>query len=203
MFDIRRCTSQHIDDVVQIHLDAFTNFFLTRLGRSFLRQLYLAFLRDDAASCFIALDSKKTVVGFIAGTNTPDLFFRNLLLFNWHKFLCASLTLMIHHPITVGRKLLGAIFYRGDFHDLPFKELSLISSFAVDPKVQGKGCGQELLAVFENWTQAHGGKGVYLLTDASDNTKTNQFYLKNGFLLNDIVKKSDGREMNRFVKKFL
>jgi hypothetical protein len=67
---IKRMASADVSAVVQVHLDSFPGFFLTFLGPTFLRELYVATLADSSGISFVAEDGNG-ICGFVAGTAQP------------------------------------------------------------------------------------------------------------------------------------
>ena len=69
MVHIRKLEQQDknvVETVVQIHLDTFQGFFLTFMGRGFLRQLYRSYCEHDASGLLGAFDKEDHLVGFLA-----------------------------------------------------------------------------------------------------------------------------------------
>lgn len=54
-----------IDEIVTIHLNTFTGFFLTFMGRGFLRQMYQSYCDHEESGLLVAEGDGKTV-GFLA-----------------------------------------------------------------------------------------------------------------------------------------
>ena len=54
-----------INDIVSIHLDTFTGFFLTFMGRGFLKVMYKSYTEYGNSGILVARENEKTV-GFLA-----------------------------------------------------------------------------------------------------------------------------------------
>ena len=68
MIAIREVKSEEkelINDIVSIHLNTFTGFFLTFMGRGFLNQMYRSYCDHDESGLLVAEENGKAV-GFLA-----------------------------------------------------------------------------------------------------------------------------------------
>lgn len=198
-----RCLSNSDRNVVinlaDIHIVAFPGFFLTSLGRPFLRILYSEFIAHPQGLC-LAAEEQGRVVGFAVGALNPDGFFRGLLRRQGFRFALAAVPGLFRNPLFVTRKCLGALFYRGETPG-GIPEAALLSSLAASPATQSKGVGQALVRAFAEEVRRRGGKAIYLTTDEAENEKANRFYVKCGFTLMDTFKRSGNRIMNRWVMR--
>jgi ribosomal protein S18 acetylase RimI-like enzyme len=190
----------HLNDIVEIHMDAFPGFFLTLLGRSFLTELYRGFIVSDSAVMLVSIDQKGNVLGFAAGTANPQLFFKNLRNTRFIFFLFASMKALLLNPFIVTKKLISAVFYKGDRSN-EIMGAALLSSIGVRPRCSGEGVGSSLLNNFENYLSKRNVSSVYLMTDKEGNENVLKFYTLHGYKIESSMKKSDGRLMCRLVKK--
>ena len=68
MIAIREVRSEErelINDIVSIHLNTFTGFFLTFMGRGFLNQMYRSYCDHDESGLLVAEENGKAI-GFLA-----------------------------------------------------------------------------------------------------------------------------------------
>lgn len=196
-FNIVTIKNAHIQQIVDIHMQAFPEFFLAFLGPKFLREFYKSFLYDSAGIGFVAEDAETGgVIGAIVGPLVPDGYFKRLLKRRWWAFCFASVTAILKRPIII-KRLFRALFYRGESPSGP--QRALLSSVAVSPQVQGHGIGQALVKRWVEEVQRRGGSGCYLTTDADNNEKVNSFYQKLSWKIESTYKTSEGRVMNRYV----
>ena len=191
-------TTQAIRGVVDVHIRAFPDFFLTFLGPGFLKVFYKSFLYDDQGIGFIATENGR-IVGAIVGPLKPDGYFRRLLLRKWYAFCFASIWAVLKKPKVI-KRLLRAVFYRGQAP--AGKDRALLSSIAVSPDAQGKGVGKALVMKWLDAVSARGGKGAYLTTDVGNNDTVNSFYQSLGWKVESTYETSEGRKMNRYVYDF-
>jgi GNAT superfamily N-acetyltransferase len=179
-----------------MHVAAFPDFFLSRLGQRFLREFYAGFVADPDAVTAVALDRDDVVRGVVVGSLRPTGFFARLLKRRWWAFVLASLALILRHPTHLPR-LLAAVRYRGD---VPLDvDGALLSSICVAPDSQGTGLGRRLLRAFEHSVDKHG-LAAYLVTDRDGNEAANSFYRSNGWRLAGTYDTPQGRAMNCYVR---
>ena len=197
--DIVKLEKNHIDELVDVHIKAFPDFFLTFLGAKFLKEFYASFLTDSTGIAYVAVEDNR-VYGGIVGPLIPDGFFKRLLMRRWYAFVFASISAVLRKPSVVSR-LLRAVFYRGEAPN-DGDTRSLLSSIAVSPDCQGKGVGAKLVKAWLKEAKERGSKGCFLTTDKCDNEAVNGFYQKTGWKLESSYKTPQGREMNRYVYDF-
>jgi GNAT superfamily N-acetyltransferase len=199
-FKIIGIDKRHIPQIVEVHLEAFPNFFLTFLGPRFLREFYKSFLYDFVGIGFVAEDSKSSeVLGVIVGPLVPAGYFKRLLKRRWWAFCLASVTVVLKRPIII-RRLFRALFYRGEAPS--GQQRALLSSVAVSPRMQGQSVGQALVRRWVEEVERRGYSGCYLTTDAHNNDKINHFYQKLGWRVESTYTTPEGRVMNRYVLDF-
>lgn len=191
--------SSLLEAIVELHLRTFQGFFLTSMGRSFLRLLYAGFIVDAEGICLVAEEDGQ-LIGFAAGTTRPDDFFRRLFLRKGLMFAFASIPGLLRNPRLAIRKCIGAIAYRGE-RPVGLVDAALLSSLAVDPARGRRGVGRELVEAFVGEASARGMNSVFLTTDADDNDSVNRFYVKCGFVRLDRFERPGNRTMNRLARR--
>lgn len=189
---------QHVPQVVQVHLDAFPGFFLSFLGKNFLSVLYTGILNDSSGIAYVFDDGQK-ILGFVAGTDNPKGFYKRILKRYWYRFGFALIFPILKNPQIIPRLLRA--FHRDRAEDV-HSDCATLMSIAVSRFAQNSGIGQQLLNAFLNEVQRRGVKRVNLTTDAVNNDKTNIFYLKHGFWLNNTFTTPEGRIMNEYMFDF-
>ena len=191
-------TSPDIKKVVDIHIRAFPDFFLTFLGPGFLKEFYKSFLYDDQGIGFVATENGR-ILGAIVGPFKPAGYFKRLLLKKWYVFCFSSIGAVLRKPKVI-KRLYRAVFYRGEAPQ--GKDRSLLSSIAISPDAQGKGVGRALVMRWLDAVSARGGKGAFLTTDAENNNVVNSFYQNLGWKIESTYETPEGRKMNRYVYDF-
>jgi ribosomal protein S18 acetylase RimI-like enzyme len=195
---VREATAGDVPAMVEIHLRAFPDFFLSQLGRPFLRRLYAGFVRESSGCALIAQQGA-AVVGYIAGTSSPERYFRERLRREGLAFACNAVPGLLRAPARTVERLWSALRYRGERPpDLP--EGWLVSSVAVDPGARVAGTGRALVRAFCAHAAAARARSVYLLTDESGNERVQAFYERVGFHLHSRIVRGGGRVMRVYVQ---
>jgi ribosomal protein S18 acetylase RimI-like enzyme len=196
---IRRMEARDVKAAVQLHLEAFPNFFLTFLGPQFLTAFYRAFLVGETELAFVA-ERGTSIDGTILGTTAPATFFRRLARERWWAFFIPSVSAVCRKPAIILRLIRGLWYRGGEVRD-PTR--ALLSSVAVRPGAQRSGVGRALLACWLGEARRRGCRGCYLTTDARDNERVNAFYRQAGWRLESTYSTPEDRLMNRYVFDFI
>lgn len=195
----RKGAASDIDAVAKVHIEAFPGFFLTRLGYGFLCELYKGFLDHPDGIFLVVEDDKGNLSGFAAGTVAPAHFFSDLRKQRAARFLVHAIPALLKNPSLVVAKLYSAVFYRGD-KPSSLEGGALLSSIGVSPTVVGKAVGKELLSRFEQEAFSRGAPFVYLTTDEVANDRVNNFYTRNGYVVESKFMQGGKRPMLRYLK---
>ena len=194
--DIRRLSYDDVRDCAALHGRAFPNFFLSRLGEPFLRELYAAYVHDRRCVALVAQDHQSgALLGAVLGTAEPAGFFRRLVRRRWWAFAFAAARLAARSPSTLPR-ILRAALYRGGDRDLAVG--ALLSSIAVEPSEHGTGVGTALIKRWEDEIWRLGATRAYLTTDRYGNDAVNRFYARAGWVLMDARESPEGRWLNYY-----
>ena len=186
-----------LEEIVNIHLNSFQNFFLSFLGLKFLIIFYKGVISSPLGVGFVYIDNNR-IEGFICGTISPSDFFQNLLKKKWFHFSIASLGAILKKP-TIILRLLRAISLPSS--SLKGDKKATLMSIGINPQAQGKGLGKILV---QNFLKELKSKGIYevnLTTDRLNNKRINQFYKKLGFTLKRYFTTPEDREMNEYIIK--
>jgi len=185
-----------LDEAVKLHMEAFEGFFLTLMGSSFLKELYLFIKEDPNGIGLVAKDIKnKKMVAVLIGTLSPSEFYKNFIKKKWKKLLIISTKAILKRPKIIMRLARGAL-YRGD--QPRDSNYALLSSIAVSPHYHNQGVGKKILFTWLNTVQLKGIEGCYLTTDYNDNDVANKFYTSLGWKLDETYFTKEGRKMNRY-----
>ncbi|MGE4284747.1 MAG: GNAT family N-acetyltransferase [Clostridia bacterium] len=194
--EIQKATDFHgVEQIVVIHLSSFPGFFLTFLGKGFLKYLYKGFILHPGSGVIVAKEDSH-IIGFLAYSTELSKFYSFILKryffpFAWYGFLGA-----IRSPKSILR-IIRALTYPGATKtDEKYIE---ISSIAVDPTVQTKGIGSNLINYLcQTFTDSEF-QVIRLETDAENNDAANAFYQKNGFRIENVSQSPEGRKMNHYI----
>lgn len=198
---VREAKLIDISKVADIHIKAFEGFFLTILGKRFLVIMYTAFLLKKSGIMRVAVSDDDQVVGFAAGTSSPQSYFPSLRKEKWFSFLIAALPGLLKKPFFVIQKLFFAILYKGDA-PAELKSAALLSSIAVMPNLSGQSLGKKLLADFEFQVIKDNVTSLYLITDKLGNDAVINFYQKAGYRIDGEFYQNGKRLMLRLIKFF-
>lgn len=187
-------SKNELDDIVKIHMKTFSGFFLTFLGKGFLKQLYKGFIDHDKSGLIVAKIENR-IVGILAYSEDLSGFYKyliktRLLPFAWYSFGAA-----IRKPSAMVR-LIRAFLKPGETRrEERYIELS---SIGVDPKVKGQHIGSKMIDKLKDMFDSDKFLYINLETDAVNNEGINSFYIKNGFKLERSYETPEGRKMNEY-----
>lgn len=199
--DLRK---NHISQVVDLHIEAFADSFLTQLSRDFLTILYEEFSRSGFGYVFL---ENGNVAGFLAGIfSSADIFYRDIIKNNIFRLSILLLRSVIRNPI-----LIKSILNRGTrliFKKKPFYIESLPEydqlihsrdvvasalTMSVSQKYRGRGIASQLWTHLLHDLPKKGVEAI-IASVQSDNTITNKFYKKRGFILIARIQRHYGNE---------
>lgn len=180
--------------VCEIHLVAFPGFFLTLLGRRFLRVMYKAFFHNST-SIFVVLDTPHgNLSGFAVGALVKSSSDYRSALKYFPEFIVALVLPVISHPKVVLGRLISKVLKAGSLPQLPPNAV-ILRSIAVLPSARGSGVAALLLDSFERAVLVKGIAEVYLTTDANNNDRVKRFYSKHGYVVDTRFLQDGNREM--------
>lgn len=168
---------KHIKDVVEVHKNAFPNFFLTELGDSFLKLYYQSVSNSDSGILLVCLENEK-VLGFCAACTKSAGFNSTLIKDNFLKFSLVGVKLLFTRPKSLLR-LAKNLSKKGETDD--DGDYAELMSIGVSQDIQNKGVGKALLTSLEKGLKDKDVSKLSLTTDAQENEKTLGFYSKCGF----------------------
>lgn len=186
--------TEYIKAIANLHKRAFPSFFLTQLGTSFLRTLYMGYMEDRNSGIIVAEDDKR-LVGFIAYSKDYPSFFKGLIKNHLIKFGFCSLGAAVRHPSFI-KRLLGA--FQKSESVVKNEQYVELASICVDPKIESRGIGSALIDYLKTIVDFKTFAYINLETDAKANDGVNKFYVKNGFKLKREFTTSEGRLMNEY-----
>jgi ribosomal protein S18 acetylase RimI-like enzyme len=195
---VRRATPEDLCGIVAIHQKAFKNFFLTRMGREFLRRYYALVLNYHAGIILVS-ERCGLLEGFVCGFVEPPGFYRLMWRHKW-GFVLPAMSALIRHPSLFAGVLYGVqrIQTTAFTSTVPARCCEL-SSIAVAPEASGNGLGKALVQAFIEQSRSMDAEYVYLTTDADDNDSANALYRQVGFRNTQRFLQRQGRWMNEYV----
>lgn len=184
-----------VPEVVNVHMKSFTGFFLTFLGKGFLKQLYRGFVEYEGSGLIVAVNNEGRIVGFLAYSDDLSGFYkylikRRLIPFAWYAGIG-----FLRNP-KIFFRLVRAFTYSGEAkREEKYIELS---SIGVLPEAEGIGIGSKLIKALQDKIDYNQYEYIKLETDAENNEGANHFYRKNGFVLERKYETHEGRKMNEY-----
>ena len=130
-----------IDEIVTIHLNTFTGFFLTFMGRGFLRQMYQSYCDHEESGLLVAEGDGKTV-GFLAYSSDFSGLYKFMIKTRFVQFGWYSMGAFFRRP-SAFLHIIKAFLKPSE---VKRKEKYVeLSSIGVDPNVKSKGVGSKLI----------------------------------------------------------
>ncbi|WP_288875296.1 GNAT family N-acetyltransferase [uncultured Fusobacterium sp.] len=183
-----------INEIVNIHMQAFPNFFLTFLGKNFLRELYKGFLEEENSNLIIAVNSNNIILGFLAYSRDLSGFYKYLVKKHLISFSFYAMIGFFKKPKIFFRLVRSLTYSKEAKRDEKYVELS---SIGVMPIKKNSGIGSKLIDYLKQ-IEFEGYKYIKLETDAINNIYANNFYKKNNFVLTNTYLTREGRKMNEY-----
>ena len=182
-----------IDEIVTIHLNTFTGFFLTFMGRGFLRQMYQSYCDHEESGLLVAEGDGKTV-GFLAYSSDFSGLYKFMIKTRLVQFGWYSMGAFFRRP-SAFLHIIKAFLKPSE---VKRKEKYVeLSSIGVDPNVKSKGVGSKLIEKLKKLVDFEEYAYITLETDAVNNEGAIHFYEKNGFIRERMFVTDEGRKMYR------
>lgn len=192
---LRNAAERDLQTIVAIHLNAFRDSFLTKLGPRFLERYYAIALAHDTGILLVS-ERQSEIEGFVCGFLRPGEFYAKLRR-DRRSIAIPVMCAVARYPSLAARVVysIRSLRKRSTGAEVGGCELS---SIAVSPQAAGAGVGKALLTAFLDRAWAMGAGRVYLLTDTDGNASVNAFYRKGGFRLERQFEQFGGRWMNEY-----
>ena len=199
MIIYRKSKISDSNQIANIHLKSFPNFFLTTLGYSFLKSYYSSCAKSKEAisMCAINQDDNK-LLGFSVGCLNSKGFNKRLILSNSLEYSYRAILLLFTKPIALIRLFKNLSKNNNKDDKGNYAELL---SIGVAPDKNGFGIGRNLLVKFENQVREKGINTVTLTTDADSNDSVLNFYKKSGYTVYYDFETFPNRKMLKLIKE--
>lgn len=183
--------NQLINSVADIHIATFQGFFLTFMGKGFLKLLYKSFCKHSKSGLLVAIDDNN-LVGFLAYSEDYSDLYKYMIKTRLLPFALYSIGAFFRKP-KVFMHLIRAFLKPSETNrSEPYVE---IASIGVAPESKGKGVGTKLIDTLKLKVDFKKYSYISLETDAVNNEIAIQFYKKNGFVIAKEYITSEGRKM--------
>lgn len=184
----------YVNEIADIHIKTFKNFFLTFLGKGFLRQLYKGFMTHDKSGVLVAFYEERPV-GFLAYSYELSDFYKYLIKKKLIYFMWYGMGALIRKPKILFR-LFRALLKPGE--SASEDKYMEISSIGVTPELKNMHIGTSLIEYAKSVFDSDNYSYIKLETDAIDNESANEFYKRRGFELVNEYQTHEGRKMNEY-----
>lgn len=191
---IKMLCVEDASEMSRIHMEAFSTFFLTSLGRSFLTDFYGAVITTEKGIGIGFFENGK-LGAFAVGAFEKEGFYRKVVRRHSLKLLFSAFPAFLKKPNRAFRILTA---FTAQPYDESNKNGAVLLSICVDTPLKGTGVGKLVLNAFEEkiW---EGSSSLYLTTDAENNESVNQFYVSQGYALTTQYYQGN-RKMNLYHK---
>lgn len=180
-----------VKEIVDIHIATFKGFFLTFMGKGFLRKMYSSYIKHEKSDILIAYKDEK-IVGFLAYSKDMSGLYKFMIKKYLLHFAWYSLGAFIRKP-KVFLRLIRAFLKPGESRrEEQYIELASIGTL---PNMKGMGVGSRLIDALKEEVNFDEFAYITLETDALNNEIANHFYIKNGFTLAREFETREGRKM--------
>lgn len=197
MIAIREVKSEEkelINDIVSIHLNTFTGFFLTFMGRGFLNQMYRSYCDHDESGLLVAEKNRKAV-GFLAYSGNFSGLYKHMIKTRLLPFGWYSVGAFFRRPSAFMHIIKAFLKPSEVKREEKYVELS---SIGVDPTIKSKGVGSLLIDELKKIVDFDKFAYITLETDAVNNDGAIHFYEKNGFVRERMYETDEGRKMYEY-----
>lgn len=197
MIAIREVKSEEkelINDIVSIHLNTFTGFFLTFMGRGFLNQMYRSYCDHDESGLLVAEENRKAV-GFLAYSGNFSGLYKYMIKTRLIPFGWYSVGAFFRRPSAFMHIIKAFLKPSEVKREEKYVELS---SIGVDPTIKSKGVGSLLIDELKKIVDFNKFAYITLETDAVNNDGAIHFYEKNGFVRERMYETDEGRKMYEY-----
>ena len=195
--NIRKATLYDVNAIVEIHVNAFKGFFLTSLGRDFLKFYYTCFVKNGETVTMVA-EENKIIYGFSAATTKCKGFNGRLIKDNFFLFGLLTFKMLFRSPKSLLR-LIRNLTKKGD-GVIDKEDYAELYSIGVSRNTQGMGVGKKILIETEKNLKAMGVKRISLTTDYFNNEQAVGFYHSMGYKLLYEFVTYPNRKMYRLIK---
>ncbi len=183
-----------IEQIVKIHMETFEGFFLTFMGKGFLKQMYSSYVRHDKSNILVATD-ENVVVGFLAYSEDMSGLYKHMIKRRLIPFAWYSLGAFFRKP-KVFIRLIRAFLKPGE--SIRTENYIELASIGVNPQIKGLGIGTQLIEHLKGKVDFSAFEYITLETDVENNEYANKFYRKNGFNVEREFETREGRKMYEY-----
>jgi ribosomal protein S18 acetylase RimI-like enzyme len=172
---------EHVNQVVEVHIQAFPESQSTKFGKGFLKSYYGGAASSPHTTSFVwNVDGK--VAGFIFGGTNKQVHSRQIMMSSKAKLAKAVITNVLCDPVNSVKRfwsyLVHYIMPGGD--TFYANDTATLDSVAILKEFRGQGIADELIRAFLAKLK-ESGVSACRLGVLGDNTSARRFYERNGF----------------------
>ena len=140
--DVKPEDNRIIDEVVSIHLETFTGFFLSFMGRGFLKQMYRSYCEHEQSKLLMAEENGE-ILGFVAYSSDFSGLYKFMIKSRLPYFAWYSVGAFFRRPSAFLHIISAFLKPDEAKREEAYVELS---SIGVSPKYKSKGVGSRLIS---------------------------------------------------------
>lgn len=195
---IKQLEVSDVNEVVKIHQNTFSGFFLTQLGTKFLNVYYASCIKNKASTIAVGIYSEdNNLLGFSIGSTQSKGYYKRILKSNFFKFCMTGVYLVFTKPMAIIRLMKNMDKVKKESDDGLYCELL---SIGISADQKGKGYGKILLEAFEKEALKRDLRKITLTTDYDNNDGVIAFYKKSGYEVFYEFTTYPNRKMYKFIK---
>lgn len=184
-----------IKEIAMIHVQTFEGFFLTFMGKGFLKTMYQTYCRHEPSNLLGAFDRNGRIIGFLAYSKDMSGLYKYMIKYSLISFAWYSLGAFFRKPKVFVRLVRAFLKPTEAKREEKYIELS---SIGVAPTAKSRGIGSQLINSLKELEHSSDCQYISLETDADNNESANAFYVKNGFKLERTYFTRENRKMNEY-----
>lgn len=184
-----------IKRIVSVHMETFTGFFLTFMGKGFLKQMYKSYCQHAESELLATYNDEGEIVGFLAWSSNMSGLYKYMIKKKLFAFGWYSMGAFFRKPRVFMRLIRAFLKPSESERAEAYVELA---SIGVDPNAKSAGIGSGLIETLKERVDFSKFAYIALETDAENNDGVNYFYQKNGFVLERRYTTREGRAMNEY-----
>ncbi len=193
--EVESAEKELLNEIVKIHMDTFHGFFLTFMGKGFLKTMYSSYCKHAKSGLLVAMDEEDRIMGFLAWSGELSELYKFMIKRKLFSFALHSLGAFFRKP-KIFIRLIRAFLKPGESKRA--ESYVELASIGVLPDAKRSGIGSMLIDRLKENVDFSVYEYITLETDAVDNEGANRFYQKNGFVLARTFETSEGRKMNEY-----
>lgn len=168
---------EDLTEMVELHIQANPDSYLTGLGRPVLSSIYKYYICNPRGIALLAKDSAtRSIAGVAVGCDHPRRFFRRLAMASLPAYLWTVLSQLLHRDLpNVG----ATKRYQHQVNLFPTQDIVYFSQLHVSPSFQRRRVGSTLALAMYDEVKRRGYRTVYLITD-QDNASVRALHEKMG-----------------------